>query len=58
MIIIMKVIMPCAEDRSWHVSKFMHNFVNTGSYKNCITMDSIRVILQGRATIITQIGQL
>ena len=39
-------------------NKFMHNLANTGLIiKNCIPMDSIRVILQGRAMIIVWKGQ-
>ena len=48
---------PCAEDWYGHVryNKAMHNFANTSLIiKNCISTDSIRVILQGKAMIITQ----
>ena len=45
------------EDRSEHVryNKAMHNFANTSLIiKNCISTDSVRVILQDTAMIIMQ----
>ena len=51
--LILKTIVPCAEDRSDHL-RLLYNFANTGLIiKSFIPTDSIRVILQCSAMIIT-----